>query len=268
MKKRFIILSSALISLCLTAYGCKNNTENEIAKLDTSVVQEIPIDTSIKKENKKEIFSDFIYDVGPRFGPIKKSDLEKATSISDFIPEDELQQIEVLKSVSIMVYEENIKFNLRENGISEEFNDAQLELLKSFDYSTNFLIRAEYIQKNDETGEMENSYSTPHHTIVPEKQAEFIDGEDALKSFLKLYSEETRKDVDPEKLKPAKLFFTVTKKGTIENIHLDRSSNYPEVDEVMIKLISEVPGTWIPAENIKGERVDQELVVSFGLMGC
>lgn len=268
MTKRFIIFSSALISLCLTTYGCKNNTNNEIAQLDTSVKQEIAIDTPIKKEKKKDLFPDFIYDVGPRFGPIKKSDLEKVTSISDFIPEDELQQIEVLKSVSIMVYEENIKFNLRENVISEEFNDAQLELLKSFDYSTNFLIKAEYLQKSDNAGSMENSYSSPHHTIVPEKQAKFIDGKDALKSFLKLYSEDARKNVDPEKLKPAKLFFTVTKNGTIDNIHLDRSSNYPEVDEVMIKLISEVPGTWIPAENSKGERVDQELVVSFGLIGC
>lgn len=266
MKKRFIIFSSALITLCLTAYGYKNNTDNEITQLDTSVKKEIASDTPVKKE--KKIFSDFIYDVGPRFGPIKKSALENVKSISDFISENELQQIEILKSVSIIVFEENKKIDTREYGISEEFNDAQLELLKSFDYSTNFLIKAEYLQKSDVAGTLENSYSSPHHTIVPEKQAEFIDGEDALKSFLKLYSEEARKNVDPEKLQAAKLYFTVTKKGTIENIHLDRTSNYPEVDEVMIKLISEVPGTWIPAENIKGERVDQELVVSFGLMGC
>lgn len=266
MKKRPIIFSSVLITLCLTVYSCKNHNENEIAQLETSVKKEIASNTQITKE--KKIFSDFIYDVGPRFGPIKKSDLENAKTISDFIPKDQIQQIEILKSVSIIVYKENGESDIRENGNKEELNNAQLDLLKSFDYSTNFLIRAEYIQKNDETGEMENSYSTPHLTIVPEKQAEFIDGKDALKGFLKLYSEDARKNIDPEKLQPAKLFFTVSKKGTIENIHLDRSSNYPKVDEVMIKLISEVPGTWVPAENTKGEKVDQELVVSFGLMGC
>ena len=36
----------------------------------------------------------------------------------------------------------------------------------------------------------------------------------------------------------------------------------------IIKILNEVPGTWIPAKNSKGEKVDQELVVSFGLMGC
>jgi len=36
----------------------------------------------------------------------------------------------------------------------------------------------------------------------------------------------------------------------------------------MIKLIKNLPGDWKPAENYKGELMDQELVVSFGLMGC
>jgi len=36
----------------------------------------------------------------------------------------------------------------------------------------------------------------------------------------------------------------------------------------MIELITKTPGEWQPAENYKGEKVDQELVVSFGLMGC
>jgi hypothetical protein len=36
----------------------------------------------------------------------------------------------------------------------------------------------------------------------------------------------------------------------------------------MTELITNFPGTWEPAENSKGEKVDQELVVSFGLMGC
>ena len=36
----------------------------------------------------------------------------------------------------------------------------------------------------------------------------------------------------------------------------------------MIELIYKIPGTWQPAENAKGEKIDQELVLSFGLMGC
>jgi hypothetical protein len=142
--------------------------------------------------------------------------------------------------------------------------------MQSLDYSTNFVIWADYEGKNKETGELEDTHWTPYLTIVPEKQAEYTHGKEALKKFLKENSEATRikAKVEPEKLQPAKLFFTVTKTGTIENVRLDRTSNYPLVDNKMIELIKNTPGTWIPAENHKGEKVDQELVVSFGLMGC
>jgi hypothetical protein len=73
--------------------------------------------------------------------------------------------------------------------------------------------------------------------------------------------------VQADLLKPAKLFFTVTIKGSIKNVYLDRTSGYPDVDKTMIELISKVPSAWEPAQNTKGEKVDQELVVSFGLIG-
>ncbi|WP_185956540.1 energy transducer TonB [Changchengzhania lutea] len=115
---------------------------------------------------------------------------------------------------------------------------------------------------------MENSYSTPHHTIVPEYQARYKSGKEALATFLKENTKNVTANLDAKKLQAAKLFFTVTKSGTIENVKLDRPSGYPEVDEAMVDLINKAPGIWIPAINYKGEKVDQELVVSFGLMGC
>ena len=75
-------------------------------------------------------------------------------------------------------------------------------------------------------------------------------------------------NVDPEQLKPARLYFTVTKDGTIENLKLDSGSGYPEVDKKMMELITKTPGAWLPAKNSKAETVNQELVVFFGLMGC
>jgi hypothetical protein len=147
-------------------------------------------------------------------------------------------------------------------------NEAQLKMLKSFDYSTNIKIRADFLEKNEISGKLEYSYTTPHLTVVPEKQALYIDGKDALMKFLREESKTSRADVVPENLQPANLLFTVTKKGTIENVRLDRTSNYEMVDKKMIELITTAPGKWQAAENAKGEKVDQELVVSFGLMGC
>jgi hypothetical protein len=218
--------------------------------------------------SKQKVFNDFIYDVGPRFSPIKKRDLDKAKTVVDFISNDPAQEIVSYTSVEIIVIKNDQESDIRVSGDSEELNEAQLKMLKSFDYSTNIKIRADFLEKNEITGKLEYSYTTPHLTVVPEKQALYVDGKDALMKFLREESKTSRADVVPENLQPAKLLFTVTKNGTIENVRLDRTSNYKSVDDKMIELITTAPGKWQAAENAKGEKVDQELVVSFGLMGC
>jgi len=268
MKKSILFICITLTTLSLTTYGFINQNLSKTNQLVTTANENITTKALVPEKVKNRIFTDFIYDVGPRFGAIKKREVDKATSITTFFDKKQLQSITSLKSVSIILIKNDKRIDTKTIGYSEKLTIAQLKLLQSFDYSTNFLIRAEYQQRNKETGNLENSYSTPHLTIVPEKEANYIKGIDALKKFLKEKSEIARIDVDAEKLRPAKIYFTVTKKGTIENVKLDRPSGYPLVDEKMIELINNMPEKWNPAENYKGEKVDQELVVSFGLMGC
>jgi len=268
MKKNILFICITLITLSLTAYGFMNWNDSKTDQLAISVDENIATKTKVPDKVKNRIFTDFIYDVGPRFGAIKKREVDKAISIATFFDEKQLQSIVSLKSVSIILIKGDKRTDIKTTGYSDKLTTAQLKLIQSFGYSTNFLIRAEYQQRNKETGELEDSYSTPHLTIVPEKEANYSNGKDALKKFLKENSEKARTNVVPEKLKPAKLYFTVTKKRTIENVKLDRSSNYPLVDKKMIELINKTQDKWQPAENYKGEKVDQELVVSFGLMGC
>lgn len=270
MKKSTLILCTLLAMVSLTA--CDFFTENkaETATSETLSSEEIASNTPILEKGEMKIFSDFIYDVGPRFNPIKKKDLDTIRSFSDLIGEDHAQRITTYKSLSVVVIEGDKRADTWGMGNTGDFTPAQLELLQSFNYSTNLLIRADYIERNTETGQVVENHDhwTPYLTIVPEKQATYVEGKEALKKYLKDHSEAARAHVDPEKLQPAKLFFTVTKDGTIENTKLDRPSGYPNVDKVMIQLITKTQGLWVPAENTKGEKVDQELVVSFGLMGC
>jgi len=268
MKKNILFICITLITLSLTAYGFINWNDSKTDQLAISADENIAAKTKVPDKVKNRVFTDFIYDVGPRFGAIKKREVDKAISIATFFDKKQLQSMVSLKSVNIILIKGDKRTDTKTTGYSEKLTIAQLKLLQSFNYSTNFLIRAEYQQINKETDELEDSYSTPHLTIVPEKEANYLKGKYALKKFLKENSEIARTYVDPEKLKPAKLYFTVTKKGTIENINLDRSSGYPLVDEKMIELINNTPEKWKPAENYKGEKVVQELVVSFGLMGC
>lgn len=268
MKQRILVFCTVLATLGLIAFGVMNWNDAETDQLQVTDNVALVMYTVALEKTNKSVFSDFVYDVGPRFAPMKKGKLDKATSIDDFFSAEEIKKMVSLKSVSIIVIKDDKQSDIRETGPSAALTEAQLKLLKTFDYSTNFLIRAEYTQKNKLTGAMEESYTTPHQTIVPEKQAKYAGGTDALMEFLKENSKEVIVDVQADKLRPAKLFFTVSKKGTIENVHLDRPSGYSKVDKTMIELISKAPGSWQPAENAKGEKVNQELVISFGLRGC
>lgn len=266
MKKNVLIFGIALIVLSFSAYSFMN--KSEAAPVETLISQNKTKPTPVKEEKEFEVFEDFIYEIGSRFSPMTKEEIAKVTSIEDLIPEDQIDRIVMLKKVEVIIFKDEKRSNIRVTGNSSEFSQEQLAFLQSLENSTNFVVNAEYQQKNYDTGQLEGSQSTPHLSIVPHKQASYLFGTDALKYFLKENSKEAREGVDPKKLKPAKLFFTVTKDGAIENVHLDRSSDYPLVDKKMIELISTAPGKWMPAENTQGEKVDQELVVSFGLMGC
>ena len=268
MKKSILIFCAVIITLSFTAFSVIQMSNSEVNNLETMESESVAMNTSVNNKTTNRIFTDFIYDIGPRFSPIKKSDLDKIKSFNDIIDPERANRIVEYKWVTIVRIINDKETKVREFGTSDVFTEAQLKLLHSFDYSTNLMIAADYKGKNKKTGALEDTHWTPYLTIVPEKQAEYSEGLDVLKKYLKETSEAARNHVIPEKLQPAKLFFTVTKKGTIEHVRLDKSSNYLEVDKRMIELISTLPGKWKSAQNIEGENVDQELVVSFGLMGC
>jgi hypothetical protein len=264
MKKSILIFSTAIVILSLMAcsFSKSNDTvtdqNQEIAALDTPVV------TTITKKDA----SKFFYDVRTRFKGITKQDLSKVKSINDFIGLEEIGRMVHLKSTEVILVINDEQSHIRVSGNTKTLNAAQLELLRSSPYSTNFVVRADYQQMNDEIGELEDSYSTPHLTIVPEKEAVYAAGMDALIDYLKENSKEVVTFLQEDKLKPAKLYFTVTKEGAISNLKLDRSCGDVAIDYKMVELITNMPGIWEPAEDSTGRKIDQELVFSFGLEGC
>lgn len=268
MKKNILFFTTLVTILSFTACDFINGSNAESDRSEAIEAEDLAANIPVKAEVPDNFFPDFIYDVGPRFNEITKEDLAKARSFSDFITEEHAGRIVDYKSLRVIIMEGDEKSDIWESGDSGDFTAAQLELLQSSDYSTSLTIWANYQEKEFHTGELQFSTWTPYLTVVPEKQANYSGGKDALKAFLRNNSEEARVDVDPEKLKPAKLYFTVTKNGSIENAKLDRSSGYPEVDKTLLELIGKTQGEWESAENAQGEKVDQELVVSFGLRGC
>jgi len=242
MKKSIIIFCAALTTISLTAFGYINWSDNKQADLD------------------------LVYNVDSRFmTTITKEDLHKATSVLDIVPKKAEAWWKVsFQTVTVAVLQDGDE--ILEIGDSKELNAAQIMLLQSTDYSTNFYIKARGKNKHPETGKIEDYVY--YLTIIPEKEAEYTSGHDALIAYLKENSKEKTAIIKEDKLQPGKVQFTVTKKGTIANVKLISTSGYISVDEALIKIITNMPEKWEPAENSKGEKVDQEFVFFFGTAGC
>jgi len=268
MKKSIIIFSAVIATLSLLAFGFMNSKDSETGRVETSGIENVALNKQVVEPSIGPNFPDFFYDVGSRFNVIKKGDLDKATSFSDFIGEAHVNRIVSYKSLSVIILDGDKQTDKKETGNDGTLTAAQVKLLQSLAYSTNLLIRADYREKNIETGQIEDSYWTPYLTIVPETQAVYAGGKKGLITYLKENSKKNIVIVQEDKLRPANLFFTVTKKGVIENVKLDGTSGYPSIDKTMIELIKTLPEAWEPARNSNGELVNQELVFSFGNRGC
>lgn len=268
MKRRILIFCTVLAALGLTAFEVVNSNDYETSLPKATTNEAVAMNKAVFGPKEKEIFTDFVYDVGPRFNPIKKTKLDKARTISDFLDSLVVASIVSLHSVNVALVENNKETDVLENGTTATLTDGQLQLLQSFDYSTNFLVRAHYRKKNGNTGILVSDFRSPYLTIVPEQQAVYSYGKEALLSYFREESKEAGANVNSQNLKAAKLSFRVTKQGTVEVIELERSSGYPEVDKKMIELISNLPGNWEAAVNAAGKKVNQEFVISFGARGC
>jgi len=268
MKKNIIIICIVVLTLSLTTFSFINSKDSVTALAETSNVDPVVNDKPIAEKSTEKTVAPFFLQIGTRFKGYKKAALDKVRSFDDFIAEEHAGRIVSYKSLSVTVIENDKETKIKETENSGVLSTAQLELLQSSDYSTNLLISAKYTEKSFDTGELQESIWTPYITVVPEKQAAYSWGDEALIYFLEKHSKEAISDLAQDKLQSGQLYFTVSKDGTVSNAEIISTSGFPNVDEMVKELIFKLPGNWQPAETTNGEKVDQTLVVSFGKGGC
>ena len=265
MKKNIIILGTTLVILSLLIIGFTNWNNNETIESKLSHNKALALENQNIESLNNNVIPDLFYGVDTRFAAVKKSDVDKATTIYDFLNEGEKQQIAYINSVDIIVIKDNQLSEIREYGTSDQLTDAQIKLIRSTDYFNHFTIRTEFKEKNTETGKLDERFFGPHITVVPNTQATYVNGKEALITYLKDNSKDDMNVIKDEKLGAIKLSFIISKQGTVKDVKHDAmTTGYPSIDEKFIKLIKNIPGKWIPAENSRGEKIEQELVFTFG----
>jgi len=267
MTKYFLITITALVSvgfLCFT-YIYESTSENLAIDLfpkpDALILGEVK---EVSNENKTGMQ---FFDVGTRFSPITKESIINAKTFEDFLQNSNIPNIMAYTSLDVIVLDDDTDTDVKQHGSTGRFTEAQKQLLHSLDYSTNLKIRAEYTVRTAK-GTIEAEYATPHVTIAPAKGAKYLYSKHHLLMYLENYSKDQIAKTQRENLKPGKLYFTISKTGSIKNIHIPKSCGYPEVDNKIKALMTTLPGTWEPAKDTYGQAVDQTLVISYGQLGC
>ena len=263
MKSIRFIACTVVIAFTLTAFTYSSWNGLPTNKLSCQTTNEIEPPT-------------FSYNLSPPGkNTITKERLHNAKTISDLIPDFSNQEnlknnIISVRDVKIRIEEENVHQNKREsekrngNSLSKE----QISLLKSTDYSTNFFLEGFYTPNNLIKDLNKDRYFNYHMTVVPEQQATYKGGNMAFINFLTTKCQPTIAKVLKGNLKYGNISFTITKAGTISNIHINSTCGYPSVDERMMDLMNKLPDVWNVATNGKGEKVNQTLVFSYGQTGC
>jgi len=266
MKKRIIIFSLVFATLSLAAFGFINRNHfktNQDVALNSNVVK---INRPLTENETKDPI-EFFYFVSPRFDAISKQTIDNATSVHDFLSEKNLDEIDSVYSSELILIVNDKRSDIREYGNGDALSENQIKLLRSVDHSKHFLIRANYKKDGASSNDTEDYHFSPHYTVVPEKQATYADGLDSLLKYLKDNKSKDTEIIDTKKLQAVKASFTINKDGSLTDIELDRTTNYPALDLELTELIKNIPGEWEPAKNTNGEKVDQVLVLSFGLEG-
>jgi len=265
MKKNIIIFSTALVILSVLIIGYTKKDKTNITEVNSSQSKDLALkDENIKDINTK-IITNLYYGVDARFEAVKKATVHNATTIYDFLNAGEKEQIEHINSVDVIIVKDNQLSQISALGTTDEFTDEQKEILKSTDYFSHFTIRTEFKVKNKDTGKLEERFFGPHITVAPEKQATYVNGKEALIEYLKVNSKASMNVIKGDNLGAIKLSFIVSKDGIVKDVKHDAmTTGYTSIDNRFIELLKTIPGKWTPAENAKGEKIDQELVFTFG----
>lgn len=274
MNKRIIFLGIFVVLAIAAVIWLSPNSDTQTAEL---AINNTAVDTNntVEDTDTKAIPSDlkfekgdFYYGIGTRFNGITKTKLLAARSFSDFIGDEHAQRIVSYSALDVIVLDDNEKTAIRVEGGGGDFTQEQLNLIKTIEYNTNVLIRAEYKEDAPWSGKIEESHWTPYITVTAATLPRYKKGKVALLSYLKAKSTEAVQDAKGQAFAPGKINFTVTKEGTITNVRLTNTCKVDVIDQLLVDILKNAPGEWIPAKDEHGKAVDQDLVFSFANMGC
>lgn len=195
---------------------------------------------------------------------LSKQGLKEAKNLTDLNPRYPSNWVKAYKSVEITTIQDGKIMKAR--GQNDQLTQEQKSLMLDADVNTDISINIEYMPDNNlKTNELQSfSFSL---SVLPEKDAVFIGGNQELQRYLK---KNMMDDIDPAVFNGydlAVITFSVDEAGRIVDVQTFDNAYYSFKDEniekILIEALCNMPD-WQPASYANGRRVKQDFVLTVG----
>lgn len=187
--------------------------------------------------------------------PIAKHSLISAKTLADLIPGYPATWIDEYLSVELSGTCGGKQ--IKATGKNDVLNAEQLSLVNKLDLAAELVIHVKYNSKNATNGNITQNKIHVTLSLIPDIEAEYIGGEQALNSFIRENAINRIPEATSKKITKAILRFTVNENGEVSNIQIIRTSGDTSTDALLVESLSKMPN-WKPAQNLDGTRVKQE----------
>ncbi len=187
--------------------------------------------------------------------PIKKETICESKLISEVIPGYPVNWISSYTSVEIQSL--SAEKTMKAISTTDTLNTEQKNLLKMVDVGTDLIFKINYSYNTPVTHTIENNELFTTLTIIPEKEAEYIGGNNQMKNYI---SESGINKIPKETIKEfrqAVIHFTIDTDGKIVEASIIKTSGNSKTDSLLLETINQMP-KWKPAETMNGLKVKQK----------
>jgi len=219
------------------------------------------------------IFSGFSQELGfDIFGnsgkSVSKKQLSEAKSLIDINPEYPSSWINESDYVSSEIKTSAHGEIAIARGMNEVLNAEQMNVLKEAEIGSNIDIEVKYNVHNSITNKVALKTMKFTVSLVPEKEAEYLGGQDEMKKYLKQRTVDKINSTSKSKFEMARVKFVVDENGNATSAQISQTSKDDNIDQILLETIDNMPN-WRPAEDSNGVKVSQEFELVVGTMiGC
>jgi len=204
---------------------------------------------------------------GNSFEPVGKDVLVAAKTMSDFnegYPSSWIKNEDYVSSQITGTCNGKV---VKALGINDVLTDEQKNLLKKVDLFTDVEVEVKYSFTNLVTKITDIKTMNFSVSNVPKVQAEYCDGYEELKAYLKVNAVGKISDSLATQNQQIIVKFVIDEEGAPSAIEVTESSLDDKIDKMLMDTISKMP-KWKPAENSEGVKIKQEFFLSIGFGNC